>query len=466
MRTLFKTTMCTLALATLVACSSGKGGNNNNAFGNGLPLLFNADDGSSGFELWKSDGTFDSTSQVRNINTGGNSNPGRFTVLNDISYFTANDGTGLGNELWKSNGTNSGTEKVKSLNITSDFTVFKGNLYFAASDGSSDGVELWKSDGTTAGTKRVKDINSTGSSFPGNLTVMNDTLFFSADDGLSGRELWRSDGSEGGTLRVVDINFTTPTASGISATYTEKFAVLNDFLYFAATDGTTGQELWKSNGILNNATRVDDINTTSGMGSVPHELVVYKNEVYFVADDGNGKELWRTDTTNTTAIKVHDINATGGSNPMYLTIANGLLFFAADDGVIGVELWSTDGSDLNTNYVQDINQTPTAATGSNPIELFSFNDTLYFAADDGINGIELWTTDGTTTSMLKDINTTSVFPSDSNPYGFIEYDGTLFFGADDGEHGAELWATDGTTDGTVLVRDINTAPMIGSDPFK
>jgi len=471
MQTFRNTVLCALAIATLAACSGGKGGSNTNPlFGHGLPFLFSADDGKSGFELWRSNGTYDGTSLVRDINVGGNASPTGFTELNSVSYFRANDGSGIGNELWKSDGTFNGTEKVKSVNITSDFTVFKGALYFTASDVGTGDVELWKSDGTTAGTVRVKDINTTGSSYPANLTVVNDTiLFFSADNGKTGRELWKSDGSEGGTVQVDNINTTAITVatdeSSFSGSYLGKFAVLNGEVYFPASDGTTGEELWKSDGTLNNASRVADINKAGGVGSSPHELIVFKNLVFFVANDGGGDELWKTDGgTNTN--KVHDINSTGGSNPMYLTVANGLLFFAANDGNIGVELWATDGSDLGTDYVQDINQKPTIASSSNPSELFSFNDTLYFVADDGTNGTELWTTDGTHTAIFKDINTTPVFPSNSDPYGFTIHDDMLFFAANDGEHGTELWVSDGTADGTQMVRDINTAPMTGSAPFE
>ena len=41
--------------------------------------------------------------------------------------------------------------------------------------------------------------------------------------------------------------------------------------------------------------------------------------------------------------------------------------------------------------------------------------------------------------------------------------GTLFFAANDGMHGVELWKSDGTAAGTVLVKDINPGSG-GSDP--
>ena len=67
--------------------------------------------------------------------------------------------------------------------------------------------------------------------------------------------------------------------------------------------------------------------------------------------------------------------------------------------------------------------------------------TLFFTANDGGNGVELWKSDGTDPGARPDLdNLTNV-------------NGTLFFTADDGVHGRELWKSDGTAAGTVLVKN-------------
>jgi ELWxxDGT repeat protein len=83
-----------------------------------------------------------------------------------------------------------------------------------------------------------------------------------------------------------------------------------------------------------------------------------------------------------------------------------------------------------------------------------FNGALYFAADDGVNGYELWKSDGTAagTVMVKNINTAA--GASSYPYDFTVLNGALYFQADDGVNGYELWQSDGTGANTQLLKDI------------
>lgn len=85
---------------------------------------------------------------------------------------------------------------------------------------------------------------------------------------------------------------------------------------------------------------------------------------------------------------VKDIDPGGdSSSPASLTDVNGALYFTADDGTHGTELWSSDGTVAGTVLVSDINP---GSGYSDPSFLTNVNGTLYFAADDGTHGSELW----------------------------------------------------------------------------
>ena len=108
------------------------------------------------------------------------------------------------------------------------------------------------------------------------------------------------------------------------------------------------------------------------------------------------------------------------------------LYFSFDDGVNGRELWTSDGSFFGTKMVKDIN--PGLADGK-PGYLFEYNGLLYFKANNGVNGIELWRTDGTLggTELFADLRPGG---DDSNGLEFggpaLEFGGELFIIGDFG----------------------------------
>src|SRR5262249_47532802 len=133
---------------------------------------------------------------------------------------------------------------------------------------------------------------------------------------------------------------------------------------------------------------------------------------------------------------------------------NGTLYFAANDGVHGGELWKSDGTAAGTVLVADINR---GSDSSFPLSLSAVNGQLFFSATGSLaEGEELWVSDGTAkgTQLVKDI---LPGPADSVPFDFHSFNGSLYFTADNGT-GPGLWRSDGTAAGTVLLKG-------GSYPF-
>ena len=395
-----------------------------------------------------------------------------FRAVDDDLFYFAYDTNDGAMELIKYN-LISGKSVIKSFTsalYTGAYhcnSVSLGNTFYFVADDGINGYELWESDGTTSGTVILKDINSgSGGSYPSQCTPIDtdgdgedDTIYFRAEDGTHGSELWKSDGTVAGTIMVKDIN------SGIEGSVPLYLTSIDNTLYFVARDGTHGSELWKSDGTAAGTTMVKDIRSGSTTDNVHiREITVVGNNLYFRADDGNyGSELWLSDGTELGTVMVKDINSgdwSSSSSPSNFIAfdADGdgeddTIYFSANDGVHGIELWKSDGTELGTVMVKDINTGVQSGLTGYSSDLRIIGNKLYFRANDGSSGYELWESDGSPLGTMRVMDIWSG-ATGSYPHGFTVCS-TLYFHANDGD-GYELWKSDGTTAGTLMVEDIHT----------
>jgi ELWxxDGT repeat protein len=386
-------------------------------------LYFRCTGNSSGPELWKYENGV--TSMVADINPGlGGSIPNQLTVLGSSLYFTASTAA-TGTELFKYDGISvslvadinpgSGSSSVSYL------TAVGTELYFSANDGVS-GSEPWKYDGTVV--SQVGDINpgSAGSN-PDEFAGAAGFVFFTGTHPSYGFELWKYDGA---TAVIQDLY------PGTSGSDLGELTTIGSKICFRATNGTQGYELWTHDGV---APICLDVCTTGPGDFTPWEFTTFGTEVFFRGFiQATGYELWKYD--GTTASLVADVFPGGGNaHPNHIIGGSTILYFAANNGATGNELWKYDG--VTASLIGDIYPGSTSSMPYGWTEKFeTMGDDLLLIADDGVSGNEVWRYDGTTLYQGKDIVSGS---ASSNPSGLIGHNNSLYFMADNMINGGELW---------------------------
>lgn len=479
----------------------------------GSSIYFAAQSTSGNIELWKTDGSPETTMQVADLVPGTDgSAPESLSTWNGKLVFSAVDAIN-GREPWISDGTIQGTSIVGNIAYAVDAEGSSPSAgiitnvggwrirYFHARD-PLHGLELWRTDGTAEGTWLVKDIYpGPGTDFnycSSSMAEMNGILYFCGYDPDYGMNLWRSDGTTSGTWMVKVIY------PGYDYAEPNKFTPVRNQLFFTAYDHDHGNELWVSDGteagthivkdILPGNTGTRHIQSMAGIG----------NQLIFGVDTEPYKwslQLWRSDGTANGTQKF--------AGPYTFTASCGYLFQRAEDGKSiyfsmcdptspdnSSRLWVTDGTASGTKMISWSGTYPYV----DPERLVSVGGKLYFAARSTLpgvsyNAITLWTTTyGSVTADLVDwwlgsystkymgaLNPSTLMLLTHSSYGdedvwwmidtktgqmgYLSYGsyphrisnptswlGKMYFtagGSNDLPNG--LWVTDGTTPGTMPV---------------
>ncbi len=182
----------------------------------------------------------------------------------------------------------------------------------------------------------------------------------------------------------------------------------------------------------------------SPISGPPTLLVEAEGRAYFLFRGFNREELWTSDGTERGTVQLPTPVGVG----LQGVAAFGRELLFAQNGAF----WLTRGD-------------------RPPLRLFgrlfpcgivaSQGGRLYFAADDGLHGCELWRTDGTAAGTAR---VRSLFPAPVSIFGAVYYVPDFFAVA--GERalafffpydGSEIWTTDGTEEGTGKIFDLDEA---------
>lgn len=391
----------------------------------GNDIFFSADDIKYGREIWKTDGTAANTQLLMDWNAH---------TLSDINYSAKISGmiayndiiiAQITNQLVKFSSTMPPTPYFSTSSLTHknpEFIRYANKIYYKGWDPANGGYDLFVTDGNTA--SRVKDFTT---SFvggePGNFIIWGGLLYFTTDNNS---KIWKSDGTEAGTILVKTF---------LDGVVLSKFYEVNGLLLFIGYTSNYGDELWKTDGTEVGTTLVKDINPHGW--SLIKNIVVYNGYLYFIANNGSTYNLYKSDgsSANTQVFG----NIVSSTTPV--VFKDKLLFIAYDTPSSAYWLWSTDGNSAHVK-IQKLAET---IQNSDAIVIKNINNNLLvFDILPTTARHELWASDGTTagTQLAKVISQNALNNSYMNITEYVYNNNKLYFAADDGIHGKELWIWD------------------------
>jgi len=145
-------------------------------------------------------------------------------------------------------------------------------------------------------------------------------------------------------------------------------------------------------------------------------------------------------------------------------------YFISRTKIMRREMTETDTSFVEVVDFESLGITPTSTTTSRSLldllepPIIVNEDIVYFSATHPETGVELWQSDGTLegTQIVADI---VPGPRDSNPKLLPPSNGVVYFTADDGVHGRELWAVSNGSHEPNDLADLDSDGVVNQEDF-
>jgi len=359
-------------------------------------ILFSADDGIYGRELWRTDGTPAGTTLVVDLCPGPcDSNPQALWTAGPVAFLS------VAGSLWRSDGTIGGTQLLYAgLEVGWKAHTPTRTTYFGGRVGDGP-AGLWFTDGTPAGTRRVFEFALQLFDGPSQLTWWRGMLFFWTQSALNQGTLWRSDGTTQGTVPIRSFH---PGPLAYSP-----FVILGAArhgLLLVVKTTARGSELWT---IPSPSAKPVPLPQLVPGNAEPHWLShgVVGDRLVIAAGIGKHRaQLYWSDGSQRALAPLMSFPNNGDLQlvdaPLQPVSANRSVF-EVERGLVR-ELWSTDGTPQGTRFVR-------AVSLGRP-ESIVVDGWLYFAGHEPATGFEPWRTNGIVAARIRD---TCPGPCDGNP---------------------------------------------------
>lgn len=346
---------------------------------NGL-VLFQGYDQWAGYELFRSDGTVAGTGLVADVESPASSAPTKLTRVGDVVYFISNNPNIP--KLWRTDGTAQGTTLVKTFTAAEGTPlnlIAVGGALFVETTATNGVATLWAIPTLGAPPQALRSFVDAWGYVTGNSrelfrtwVAVGSTLYFAQYTTAIGTELWKSDGTAAGTVLVEDL---APTGSSSPMMLTDFGGRL---AFFAAGGGDTEDaHLWISDGTAATTGVVSETVTIGTLG-----LSLAGGRLVFSGANDTEIGMFSSDGTEAGTTRISPLLM---SFLQHVTLGDFTYF--TPWGILDMELWRTDGTAAGTVLVRDIFP---GMFGSGPGLLTPVSEALFFLADDGIVGYELW----------------------------------------------------------------------------
>ncbi|MFL6197611.1 MAG: ELWxxDGT repeat protein [Thermoanaerobaculia bacterium] len=375
--------------------------------------------------------------------------PGSVPIQGSISGFTRLGSRAVflrgepdaGLSLWITDGTVEGTSALGVLCPPCQTAVAlgsNGNVAFYKVDASYPVYEtaIWRTDGTPAGTFPLTNDLPMATGSPPAGSIRGGLLFFTACTPELGCELWSSDGSREGTAPVGEI------VPGPGSADIQEIAAAGDRAFLiVGVPGGYPAALWVADGTARGLQRLRTAPEAKG-------LVAGADRAFFLAWNGRRWEVWASDGT---AAGTRPVTRLGQRARLVLpenatlTLLGGRVWFVADDGAHGFELWSADMQPGSLRRASDFQAPNPGIT-----DFAKAGDRIVFVEGGYSGSPKLWSSRRDFRSAAQLTGCPGGCPEPIGPLASLDAHRLVFYGHD--REGGGIWVTDGTAAGTRLLQ--------------